>query len=68
MPFHEATRDPWYLATTPLTTRPWLIRMRWATVVVEGLLLAMTFGLPQFDIPLDHIVWLVVADAIANAS
>jgi two-component system sensor histidine kinase RegB len=41
--------------------------MRWATVLVELLLLAMTFGVPQFDLPLDHIVWLVVADAFANA-
>ncbi len=63
----NAAREPWYLATTPLATRPWLIRMRWATVTVELLLLAMTFGVPQFDLPLDHIVWLVVADAVANA-
>ena len=63
----STSRDPWYLATSPLATRPWLIRMRWATVLVELLLLAMTFGVPQFDLPLDHIVWLVVADAFANA-
>ena len=64
---HDTAPDPWYLATTPLATRPWLIRLRWATVVVEVVLLAMTFGVPQFDLPLDHIVWLVVADACANA-
>src|SRR5579872_2429494 len=64
---YSASREPWYLATTPLATRPWLVRMRWATVAVEMLLLAMTFGVPQFDLPLDHIVWLVVADALANA-
>src|SRR5690349_18104003 len=61
-----ATRDPWYLATTPLETRPWLIRLRWVTVLVEMSLLAVTFGLPRLDLPLDHIAALIVADAVAN--
>ena len=64
----RVARDPWYLATTPLATRPWLIRMRWATAIVELSLLAVTFGAPQLDLPLDHIVWLLVADAAANAA
>ena len=59
--------DPWYLATTPLATRPWLVRMRWTTVGLELVLLTMTFALPRFNLPLDHITWLVVADAGANA-
>ena len=63
----NAARDPWYLATTPLETRPWLVRMRWATVVVELLLLAMTFALPALDLPLDHIAWLILLDAAMNA-
>ena len=61
-----AAREPWYLATTPLETRPWLVRIRWVTAAVEMLLLAMTFGSPRFDLPLDHIAGLIVADAIAN--
>jgi two-component system sensor histidine kinase RegB len=60
-------REPWYLATTPLETRPWLVRIRWATVVVELLLLAMTFALPALDLPLDHIAWLILLDAAMNA-
>jgi len=64
----RVARDTWYLATTPLATRPWLIRMRWATAIVELSLLAVTFGAPQLDLPLDHIVWLLVADAAANAA
>ena len=67
-PATSAVRDPWYLATTPLETRPWLIRLRWMTAVIEVLLLATAFGLPQFDLPLDHIAWLIVADAVANAT
>lgn len=63
----SGARDPWYLATTPLETRPWLVRMRWATIAVELALLAMTFGLPQLDLPLDHIAWLILLDAAANA-
>lgn len=60
-------QEPWYLATTPLETRPWLVRMRWATAALEVLLLAATFALPTLDLPLDHIAWLVAADAAANA-
>ena len=60
-------REPWYLATTPLETRPWLVRMRWATVIVELLLLAMTFAFPALDLPLDHIAWLILLDATVNA-
>src|SRR6185312_5036245 len=64
----HACREPWYLATTPLATRPWLVRLRWAMVAVELLLLALTFGAPGLDLPLDHIAWLFVADALANAA
>jgi len=63
----ERQRDPWYLATTPLATRPWLVRIRWTTVVVELGLLAITFGVPRLDLPLDHVAWLLAADAAANA-
>ena len=67
MTTNPPTREPWYLATTPLETRPWLVRLRWATVVVELLLLAMTFALPALDLPLDHIAWLILVDAAVNA-
>ena len=40
--------------------------MRWTTVVVELLLLAMTFALPSLDLPLDHIAWLILLDAVVN--
>ncbi len=66
-PAGDSVRDPWYLATTPLATRPWLVRMRAATVGVELLLLALMWALPRLDLPLDHIVWLVAADAVAGA-
>src|SRR5262245_50517134 len=64
---NAGTREPWYLATTPLEPRPWLVRMRRATVIVELLLLAMTFALPARDLPLDHIAWLILLDAAVNA-
>jgi two-component system sensor histidine kinase RegB len=60
--------EPWYLATTPLETRPWLIRVRWATVAIEALLLTAAFGIPELNLPLDHIAALIVADAAANAA
>src|SRR3954464_2651513 len=62
----DASR-PWYLATTPLETRPWLIKMRWVTVAIEVVLLLLVWLAPQLDLPLDHIVWLIAADAIAGA-
>jgi two-component system sensor histidine kinase RegB len=64
---HNSARDPWYLATTPLETRPWLVRMRWATIGVELVLLAMTFAVPTLDLPLDHIAWLILLDVAVNA-
>jgi len=67
MIINAPNRKPWYLATTPLETRPWLVRLRWATVVVELLLLAMTFALPALDLPLDHIAWLILLDVTVNA-
>ena len=60
--------DPWYLATTPLETRPWLVRMRWITAGLEVLLVALVWAAPQLDLPLDHIVWLLVGDAVANGT
>ena len=42
--------------------------MRWATAAVEVFLLAITFGLPLLDLPLDHIAVLIVADAVANVA
>jgi two-component system sensor histidine kinase RegB len=44
-----------------------LIRMRWATAAVELALLAMMWAFPELDLPIDHILWLVIADAFANA-
>lgn len=63
-----AAPDPWYLATTPLETRPWLVWMRWTTVAVELLLVTLVWAVPQLDLPLDHIVWLLIADAVANSA
>jgi two-component system sensor histidine kinase RegB len=40
--------------------------MRWSSVIVELLLLAMTFALPALDLPLDHIAWLILLDVAAN--
>lgn len=59
--------EPWYLAATPLETRPWLMRMRWATVAIEITLALLVWFAPQLDLPLDHIVLLLLADAAANA-
>ncbi len=66
---HDASRaEPWYLATTPLATRPWLIRIRWATAAIEILLVVLSWGLPQLDLPLDHVAGLLIADALANSA
>jgi two-component system sensor histidine kinase RegB len=41
--------------------------MRWATIAVELALLTMMWAFPALDLPIDHILWLVIADAVANA-
>ena len=57
---------PWYLAATPLATLPWLIRLRWATAAIEALLLAIAWGIPSLDLPLDHLALLLLVAIVNN--
>ena len=62
------TRDPWYLSATPLAARPWLIRLRWTTAAIDAAAALIVWLLPQLDLPLDHLVWIIAAAAGINAS
>ncbi len=42
--------------------------MRWITAAIELSLLAITFGVPELDLPLDHVAWLLMADAAVNVA
>src|SRR5262245_12193973 len=57
---------PWYLNATPLATRPWLIRLRWATAILEALLVVAALAFP--DLPLEHIALLLVVAAMNNVA
>jgi hypothetical protein len=48
-------RRLWYLGATPVATLPWLIRLRWATAAIKFTLLAIVWGIPRLDLPLDHL-------------
>lgn len=60
-----ATR-PWYLGATPSATLRWLIRLRWATAAIEGTLLAIVWGIPSLDLPLDHMALILLVAAVNN--
>src|SRR5262245_43577254 len=57
----------WYLDASPATVSVWLVRLRWARVVVDVLVLAAALVLPAGDFPLRQLAPLIAATAIVNA-
>ena len=49
----------WYLEATSGATLPWLIRLRWATAVIEACVVLVVLLFPAIDLPLDHLTWLL---------
>ena len=47
---------------------PWLIRLRWATVVADAAVLAAAALFTHADFPLAHLVPYVAASAFGNGS
>ena len=64
----RAAAPPWYLRATPLATRPWLIRQRWATVAVDAAVLAASAAFPHAAFPLGHLAPFVAASGAGNAA
>ena len=62
------SEPPWYLRATPLATRPWLIRMRWATAAVDGVVIIAALAIGHAAFPLSHLAPLVAASAVGNAA
>ena len=60
-------RRPWYLGATPLATLPWLVRLRWATAIIEAFVVAVAWLFPFLDLPLDHLSLLLIFTAVTNA-
>lgn len=47
----------------------WLVRLRWATAVVDAAIVAVVLLAPAtIDLTLDHLVWLIAAAAAVNAT
>jgi two-component system sensor histidine kinase RegB len=57
---------PWYLEAGPLSTLPWLIRLRWTTAAIEALVVAVALLGPAFDVPMRRVAWLIAISAVAN--
>jgi len=57
---------PWYLGITPGATLPWLVRLRWTTALLQGIALILVIALPQVDIPLREILFLLFVALVAN--
>ncbi len=57
---------PWYLGITPGATLPWLVRFRWATVLLQAAALALIVAMPQADIPVREVWPLLALALVAN--
>ncbi len=61
-----AVSSPWYLSATPLTVRPWLIRLSAVTALLDAVVVAVAVGLPGADFPLRQPVVMVAVSGLAN--
>ena len=57
---------PWYLESGPLSTLPWLIRIRWTTALIEAVVLFAAWLMPPADLPLRRVWWLVALSGLAE--
>ena len=58
--------SPWYLSATPLTVRPWLIRLSLITALLDAVVVAVAVGLPGADFPLRQPAAMVAVSGLAN--
>jgi two-component system sensor histidine kinase RegB len=59
---------PWYLGATPLATRPWIVRVRWTTAILETAVVAVALAASPLDFPLRRVAPLIGLSGIANAA
>ena len=62
-----AVSSPWYLSATPLTVRPWLIRLSAVTALLDAVVVAVAVSLPGADFPLRQSAAMVAVSGLANA-
>lgn len=63
-----ASMTPWYLAATTMAAIPWFVRLRWARVAMDLVVVAVALAFPQADFPLRRIVPLLLASALLSAA
>lgn len=60
------TSSPWYLSATPITARPWLIRLRVTTALLAALVVVVALLWPGLDFPLRQAVAAVAAVGVGH--
>ena len=58
--------SPWYLSATPLPARPWLIRLRVTTALLDVVVVAVAVAWPGVDFPLRQAAAMVALSGLAN--
>jgi len=61
-----AVPTPWYLSATPITARPWLIRIRAATAALSALVVVVALAWPGLDFPLRQAAPLVALAGVVH--
>jgi two-component system sensor histidine kinase RegB len=62
-PSLNAEIPAWYVGASRLAAVPWLVRLRWSTVALEAIVLAVAVLLPRVDLPLRQVAPLVALSA-----
>lgn len=64
----SSAAPPWYLRVAPGATLPWLVALRWITVIVALTAAAVAWLLPGVDVPLRRLGLLIALTAAANTA
>jgi two-component system sensor histidine kinase RegB len=57
---------PWYVGITPGATAPWLARLRWATIALQGTALLLVVSLPGIEIPIREVALLLAVALVSK--
>jgi two-component system sensor histidine kinase RegB len=60
--------ERWYRRATPPAARPWLVRLRWITVLADVTVLGAGVLFAHADFPLGHLLPYIAVAAVGNAA